>query len=82
MLVYDDADVLRPLLAGSTECLGLPFDPASVGSVRQERPTLELDELEDALLAAYAGRDGWSRPPWTEDVVEAAAANLDDHRAG
>jgi hypothetical protein len=82
VLVYDDADALRPLLGRIYECLGLPFDPASVGSVRLERPALELATLEEALLAAYAGRQELVPATLGEDVVEAASANLDDHRAG
>jgi lipoate-protein ligase A len=82
VLVYDDADALRPLLGRIYERLGLPFDPASVGSVRLERPGLELDALEEALLAAYADRDVLVPAALDEDVVEAAAASLDDHRAG
>jgi octanoyl-[GcvH]:protein N-octanoyltransferase len=82
VLVYDDADALRPLLGRIYERLDLPFDPASVGSVRLERPGLELDALEEALLAAYADRDVLVPAALDEDVVEAAAASLDDHRTG
>jgi octanoyl-[GcvH]:protein N-octanoyltransferase len=63
VLVHDDADRLRPVLDEIYRSLGLPFDPASVGSVHLERPGLSLDDVEDAVVAAYTARTATARLP-------------------
>lgn len=74
VVVYDDADVLRPLLAGVYDALELPFDPASVGAVADEA-TVTLDALETAIKVAYAVYAGPSYPV-LDDVTTAEAATL------
>ena len=79
VLVHDDADLLRPLLDAIYRSLGLPFDPASVGSVRHERPDLALDTLEDALLGVYT-RGPLAPTTLPTEIVDAAATHHTDHR--
>lgn len=74
VVVYDDADVLRPLLAGVYDALELPFDPASVGAVADEA-TLTLDALEAAIKVAYAVYTGPAAAV-LDDVTTAEAATL------
>lgn len=59
--VYDDAETLRPLLTTIYRHLELPFDAASVGTVRAEAAGLTLDALATAVVERYradAGDDG------------------------
>lgn len=81
VLIHGDAETLRPVLAEIYRRLGLPFEPASVGAVRRERPELDLDALEEALLAAYRRRYELVTTELPDEVVAAAVARLDDHRA-
>jgi len=74
VVVYDDADVLRPLLAGVYDALELPFDPVSVGAVADEA-TLTLDALEAAIGAAYAEHTGLV-PTAPDQTTIAEAATL------
>ncbi|WP_109509073.1 lipoate--protein ligase family protein [Nocardioides speluncae] len=74
VVVYDDADLLRPLLAGVYDALELPFDPASVGAVADEA-TLSLDALETAIEVAYAVHAGPAATVFDE-VTTAEAATL------
>ena len=80
VLVFDDAGVLRPLLAEIYRSLELPFDPASVGALRQENPALTLDEVTKTVVAGYAERTGLAPADLSPDLLDAAAARLDEHR--
>lgn len=76
VVVYDDAELLRPLLADVYDALDLPFDPASVGAIADEAtPTLTLDALEIAIKVAYAPHAGPSSEVM-DDVTTAEAATL------
>jgi lipoate-protein ligase A len=79
VLTYDGADVLRPVLDAIYRCLDLPFDPASVGSVRDEAPGASLDAVEHAIVAAY-GHTGPASVALTPDVISVARGLLDQHR--
>jgi lipoate-protein ligase A len=81
VLVFDDADLLRPLLAEIYRSLELPFDPTSVGALRQENPALTLEKVTDAVVAAYAERTGLAPASLSPDLLDAAAARLHEHRA-
>jgi lipoate-protein ligase A len=81
VLVFDGADALRPLLAEIYRSLELPFDPASVGAVRQENPALTLEKVTEAVVATYAEHTGLAPATLSPDLLDAAAARLDDHRA-
>lgn len=80
VLIFDGASVLRPLLSSVYDALELPFDPASVGAVQDERPDVTLDEVELAVLRAYSTRFGLESS--TLDVAERVEAGsmVADHR--
>ncbi len=71
LVVVGDEDRLRPVLGEIYDRLALPFEEASVGSLRAEQPGLTADDVEDALLEAY----GVSRvPPTALDPATLALA--------
>lgn len=80
VVVVDDHQVLRPLLAEVYEELGVRFDPASVGSVRAEAPGIGIDDLEQAVIGAYDDRFGLVDVPLDPDLEDEAGALLADHR--
>jgi octanoyl-[GcvH]:protein N-octanoyltransferase len=80
VVMYDDAAAVRPLLWTIYDALELPFDPDSVGSVHEESPGTTLDELEAALLAAYAARFGLEQATLDEATLAEARTMVDDHR--
>lgn len=80
VLVFDGAGELRPLLGEVYASLGLPFERASVGSLVEEAPGCGLDEVEDALLAAYDTRFGIVPSPLPVGLLDEARALLPDHR--
>jgi len=80
IVMEDDAAIVRPLLATVYDALELPFDPASVGSVRDESPTTGLDEVERAIVAAYDDRYGLEPATVDDSTLVEAAAMAHDHR--
>lgn len=81
VLMFADADLLRPRLTAVYRALDLPFDGASVGSVVEEAPAVTLDLVEAAVLAAYDERLGGLDPlPVRDDLVAEAEQIVDDHR--
>jgi octanoyl-[GcvH]:protein N-octanoyltransferase len=79
VVILDDADLIRPLLARVYRSLDLPFDPASVGSVLSEAPGVDIDDLERALLRAYAGGSPLERATIDPDTLDLAKRLLPDH---
>src|SRR5512145_42780 len=77
---FEGAAVLRPLLRDVYGALDLPFEDASVGSLSEERPGLDLDVVEDAVLAAYEERFGLTPGDLPEGLLGEAQALLPDHR--
>ena len=80
LVVVGDEARLRPVLTEVYGHLGLPFDAASVGSLRAERPTLTVEDVEQALLSAYVttGSSSTDLDPATRGL---AADLVDQHRA-
>ena len=78
--IFDDAEVLRPLLAEVYRALELPFERDSVGSVAEEAAGLTLAGLERELLAAYAGRYELVPASSSEELLTRAKSLADDHR--
>ena len=58
------------------------FDPASVGSLRAEAPTVDVDMVEKAVLAAYAARGPLDEAPLEERTLALAHELVDQHRVG
>lgn len=80
--IFDDTDILRPLLTVLYRILDLPFDASSVGSVRAEAPELSLDRLEAAIIAAYGDRFDLTPSVVDDELLTAAHGLVDDLRAG
>jgi len=81
VLVADDVQRLRPLLRDVYDALDLPFADSSVGSLAEEAPGVDLDIVEDAVLAAYDKRFGLAPGCLSDSVVEEARLLLPEHRA-
>ncbi len=79
LVVVGDEARLRPVLDEMYRHLGLPFDPASVGSLSGERPELSVEDVQGALLTAYGVGDLAPQP--VDPATLALAADLvDQHR--
>lgn len=79
--IVDDAELLRPLLTDVYRHLDLPFDAASVGSIRDESPAISLSSLESAVIAGYDDRFGLVPATLPDDVLDTARTLVADHRA-
>lgn len=80
LIIVDGVDQLRPVLEGVYRALGLPFEPASVGSVRDEVGHVDALTVESALLDLFDDR---LRPePTLSDGKSLGLARqlLDQHR--
>nr|WP_231713216.1 lipoate--protein ligase family protein [Arthrobacter sp. zg-Y769] len=55
VLVVDNAAPLRRVLTDCYAELGLDWDPRTAGAARDLAPSLDLAQVQDAVLAAYAG---------------------------
>jgi octanoyl-[GcvH]:protein N-octanoyltransferase len=77
LVVLGDHERTRPVLAGVYAALGLPFDPASVGSLSGEVPGLDVDAVVAAVLEEY----GLANPaPLDPDTLALARKLVDGHR--
>lgn len=77
LVVVDDLEVVRAVLTEVYGHLGLPFLPASVGSVGAETPGLDAAAVQELLLGMH------DLPPATAptaDVLARAVALEDQHR--
>lgn len=79
-VVVDGADVLRPLLTEVYRALELPFDPASVGSLRDEVPQHSTEAVEKAVVAAYEQRFPVVARNGDDDLLAEAAGMVPGHR--
>jgi octanoyl-[GcvH]:protein N-octanoyltransferase len=80
LAVVDDRDAIRAVLVDVYARLGLPYDPASVGSLATERDSITPWQVGEALLAA----GGAAAPtPTAVDAgtLELAAGLVRDHVA-
>lgn len=82
VVIFDDTEVLRPLLTEVYRLLDLPFDDDSVGSVVDESPGMELAELEAEVITAYDDRYGLEPAPLPEVLLARARDLAPDHRVG
>ncbi|HET6651057.1 MAG TPA: lipoate--protein ligase [Nocardioides sp.] len=80
LVIVGDAVRIRPLLTDIYGRLDQDFDGASVGSLSGESPDLDLDTVEEALLAAYAGRGSLDPAPLEERTLERAMELHPQHR--
>jgi len=56
VIVVDGADAIRDVLGPVNHALGLAWDPATVGSVREELAGATWDDVAGAVVAAFAAR--------------------------
>ncbi|MPY97976.1 MAG: lipoate--protein ligase family protein [Actinophytocola sp.] len=78
--IFDDAELLRPVLADVYRALDLQFDVASVGSIREEASSVSLERLETAILAEYDGHDGLTATTLGAETTHLAQTLIDDHQ--
>jgi octanoyl-[GcvH]:protein N-octanoyltransferase len=79
VVVVDGAAQLRPLLGRVYDALELPFEPASVGAVRDE-VDITLDEVHRAVLDAYSSRFALEPGHLDDAVLAEARSMVGDHR--
>ncbi len=79
VLVFDGVAELRPLLGTVYAALELPFEPASVGAVRDE-VDVTLDDVERAFLDAYAARFTLEPASINGSTIAEARSMVADHR--
>ena len=77
LVVVEDEERLRPVLADVYRCLGQDFDEASVGSLSREVPGLELDTVEAAVAEAW---QAGAPEPLGAALVERARSLVAEHR--
>jgi octanoyl-[GcvH]:protein N-octanoyltransferase len=80
VLIFADADLLRPGLAAVHRALDLPFDERVVGCVVDEAPSVTLDLVEAVVLSAYDARFGLTPATAADDLLTEATALATDHR--
>ncbi len=78
LVVVDDLEVIRPVLAEVYGHLDLPFLPESVGSVRAEAPHLDASLVRELLVGMYGAPEPSRLPP---GLVAGATALVEQHRA-
>lgn len=80
VVIVDDAPRLRPLLREVHAGLDLPFDPPSVGSVREEQPDIDMLAVTTAITDAMT--QGWNAEHAAIDagLIAEARGFADDHR--
>lgn len=79
VLVVDGSEVLRTVLQEVYAALGLPLHTASVGSLAEEVPGVEIGRVEDRVLAEYDRRFGLEPVEVPTALLEEARASLPDH---
>lgn len=75
VVVVDDAARLQQVLTEVHRHLDLPFDPDSVGTVRDENPALTLDDVHRAFSEAFGVRAACTAPP--DEAALALARDLE-----
>lgn len=77
VVIVDGSDELRPVLRRVYDELDLPFDTASVGSVRDEVGDVTVDAVEAAVRGAYDLAD--ARDPVDARTLDEARDLRSDH---
>lgn len=79
VVVFGGGPELRALLPPVHEFLGLPFEARTVGSVIEEAPNLEIDDLEAAFVDLYAHSEDVERAGLDTRTLDQATALLPEH---
>lgn len=80
VVIVDDQELLKPLLAEVYDALEIRFDVASVGAVATESPGTSIDLLEQAFVGAYDDWFGLVQARIDAGLIAEAGALVDDHR--
>lgn len=80
LIVVDGSERIRPVIEDVYRALGQPFDPSSVGSVRQEAPQLDGAAVERAVLERFAPRGSVEETPGDSRTLALARELMDQHR--
>ena len=80
LIIVDGADRLRPLLMAVYQALSLPFDPVSVGSVREEADAVDALTVERAVLDRFGHGSRPEATPHETGSLALAMELLDQHR--
>jgi lipoate-protein ligase A len=80
LIIVGDETRLRPVLSETYDRLGQLFDPASVGSLAGEVPTLTAEAVEEAVLRAH-GVTSADALPLGPATLSLADELVDQHRA-
>jgi octanoyl-[GcvH]:protein N-octanoyltransferase len=79
VLVVGDGAAVRDVLVPVYEALGLPFDPATAGSVEDELPGISLEQVEEALLKELSARYELEQAELDERTLALARELRDEH---
>ena len=79
VVVVDDRLMLQDVLGRVYAAMGLPFDAASVGAVREENPQLTRAEVRNAVAGVW-GLDEIAPTPVAGDTLGLARRLVADHR--
>ncbi|POH73656.1 lipoate--protein ligase family protein [Arthrobacter glacialis] len=60
VIVVENSAPIRSVLTGTYAALGLEWDPATAGAAQDLIPEITVDDVEDAVLAAYAAHTALS----------------------
>jgi hypothetical protein len=55
VIVVENSAPIRRVLTDSYAALGLDWDPATAGAANDLVPGLTVEDVQDAVIAAYAG---------------------------
>ena len=79
VIVVEDRAVLQDVLGTVYAAMDLPFDPASVGAVREENPQLTRAEVRSAVAEVW-GLDAIAPTPLAGETLDLAHRLVADHR--
>jgi octanoyl-[GcvH]:protein N-octanoyltransferase len=80
VVVVGGSDRIRDVLAPVNDALGLPWDPATAGSVEDEIGEVGLGEVEEAILSRLRERHELSEEELDAATLELAAKLEPNHR--
>ena len=80
LVIVGDERRLRPVLGDVYRHLDEELDPASVGSLSAEVPSVDADTVEKAVLAAYAACAQLDEAPLDDETLALAHELVDQHR--
>jgi lipoate-protein ligase A len=80
VVVVDSAARVRGVLERVYDALDLEWDPATLGAITEEAPAVSVDDVEHALLSAYAPRYRLLPATIPPDALAASRKRVARHR--